>query len=921
MIPERELPLLAQKLKPFMLPWIEAGAGAGAGGGGGLAAHVLATPSGLGPFHLVSGLSAGQALVATGASAARFAALQHSQLGGVTANQHHNQAHLLATNAGLGSDHTMSGATAGHVLRASSSTTAAFAQLQHGDLGGVTADQHHAQLHGITDAAHHSIGGSNYDVVGKTGAGALGLIPSNSNVSGVSVETLVRATAAGASTFKDLIATVNVQTPAISTGGGDLALNPASGIATVASLHTTTRVRSPLVENATGDLKLDASTDLIRVQASVRLQSDNYASQVTGWGIDYTGGADFRYLFVDEMHAKSFIADLEQALAGGQIISKSVAVVYANFTLPAASGSTTFVVRDLPSATGMACFVNGDIVRFRKFTRAAGSLTIADAWGVVTLDTSYGVSGFDAATKTQRYSFVRSAGGLAGTASGTIAADALVLDYGTSGNGIYEVNAIDGAYALNSPYLQFIKWTTHPQNGQEVRLRLGNLRGITAQADEYGLFAGDGVTDADSYIRLSSFTNRLNNLPMEWWIGGTKAVSVDTTSGINIVATGAYDYDRSYSFSYGGVLVGGVQHFTNAGACTTRLVADRTTVAGGDASVDVDAVADTSGIGTVTISGETEGGRYGRVAAAATATTAAVAIDLYDGTNTANYDFVSTYAAFDKPLRLTYGGTNATPNLQFGDVDTGFYAIAAGQINATINGTDRLAITATGLAVTGSVDVSTSVLTPIVNETTGVAVQYNGATKLATTSGGVAVTGTLDASTSVVTPIVNETTGVSVQFNGSTKIATKTDGVTVTGEVDASAAYARSGTTGYIFVPLVVASLTDGGSVQWTGSVNKTEGTYTFDMAAAANGSVPTAAKAVLVLFSCQFATASNNSYIAARPRGGSTNHMAMRGLVANISLDLQGVVGLDATYGDIEVVVTGATANNCVARLLGYYI
>lgn len=55
----------------------------------------------------------------------------------------HDQSHVLATGTALGPDHTMSGATAGDVLRALSSTTAAFDVLQHGDLGGVGSGDHH----------------------------------------------------------------------------------------------------------------------------------------------------------------------------------------------------------------------------------------------------------------------------------------------------------------------------------------------------------------------------------------------------------------------------------------------------------------------------------------------------------------------------------------------------------------------------------------------------------------------------------------------------------------------------------------------------------------------------------------------------------------------------------------------------------
>ena len=79
--------------------------------------------------------------------------------------------------------------------------------------------------------------------------------------------------------------------------------------------------------------------------AGVSIEASSYASQTTGWRVTDAGEADFRYLYVDEMHAKSFIADLEQALAGGQIIAKSVAQLYSNFTAPAAGGSQSALKR------------------------------------------------------------------------------------------------------------------------------------------------------------------------------------------------------------------------------------------------------------------------------------------------------------------------------------------------------------------------------------------------------------------------------------------------------------------------------------------------------------------------------------------------------------------------------------------------
>ena len=109
----------------------------------------------------------------------------------------------------------------------------------------------------------------------------------------------------------------------------------------------------------------------VRVGPANQIKTANYASQTTGWSISYDGEGDFRYLYADEMHVKVFIADLEQALAGGQIISKSVAQLSQPLR-PRLRAADCLYVRDLPSAQGMQVFQNGDVVRLRKFTRSCG---------------------------------------------------------------------------------------------------------------------------------------------------------------------------------------------------------------------------------------------------------------------------------------------------------------------------------------------------------------------------------------------------------------------------------------------------------------------------------------------------------------------------------------------------------------------
>jgi len=63
--------------------------------------------------------------------------------------------HVIATNVGLGGEHTISGAAAGYVLRALSATTAAMAQLQHSDLGGIGSNTHSQIDTHLADATKH----------------------------------------------------------------------------------------------------------------------------------------------------------------------------------------------------------------------------------------------------------------------------------------------------------------------------------------------------------------------------------------------------------------------------------------------------------------------------------------------------------------------------------------------------------------------------------------------------------------------------------------------------------------------------------------------------------------------------------------------------------------------------------------------
>ncbi|HXH05847.1 MAG TPA: hypothetical protein VNI83_04580 [Vicinamibacterales bacterium] len=320
------------------------------------------------------------------------------------------------------------------------------------------------------------------------------------------------------------------------------------------------------------------------------VQSPTYASQTTGWRISSAGEADFRYLFVDEMHAKSLIADLELAGAGGQIIAKSVAMVSQTFSCPAAGGTATLWVRDLPSAANMAAFEANDWVVLRTFSRSGGALTIGDCVGQV----SGYADGTGANEGQQSWTFTRGSGGSAGSmSSGTqVQPDALAIDYGISGNGYWEVNAIDGVYGANSPYAQVVTWTTAPvAANRTVRTRIGRLRGITG-TDEYGLLAGTYAVTGGAYFRASNANFDISGITARWWSGTSNVITIAPGGGNPYIGIGN---PAPSSYNSTGIFLGwssGAARLSLVGSGGDRLTWDGTnltttgTIRGGQTDYD-----------------------------------------------------------------------------------------------------------------------------------------------------------------------------------------------------------------------------------------------------------------------------------------------------------------------------------------------
>lgn len=186
-------------------------------------------------------------------------------------------------------------------------------------------------------------------------------------------------------------------------------------------------------------LSLDGgSHNTIFIEYDTAVQSTRFASEVYGWRIEHDGTANFGNLSVNELSAKALTAEVEQALAGSQIISKSSAMLSQNFTVPVPGATSDLVVKSFTGYSAFRVFADGDYIRLRYMTREGQAFNIADCWGTVVWAST------DESSLSQTYTFTRSAIPNSGTANAgqIIETGALALDYGVSGSGFIETTAV-----------------------------------------------------------------------------------------------------------------------------------------------------------------------------------------------------------------------------------------------------------------------------------------------------------------------------------------------------------------------------------------------------------------------------------------------------------------------------------------------
>jgi len=275
-------------------------------------------------------------------------------------------------------------------------------------------------------------------------------------------------------------------------------------------------------DTMTGDLTFDTGANI---------ESSDYVAETTGWQITEAGDADFRSIYADALVVQAFTAEVAQALAGEDFLTKSVTLLEEDYTVPS-SGTTgeLIKVKDLQGISGIAAFEQDDWLRMRVVDAGAG-LTVYDVYAKVT---NVGAISNGVQEYTVTIDHVDSGG-----VGQKINAGSVVLDYGQSGDYFIERSVLNRTTAGDYnrvPYDRIVQWTNtggsgSPRAGDGATFTtisvVGNL-GVydSTYNGEFGFYSSKALLTDD--IIVGSLDKTGNYL------------SFDNTFGLTVVADTAY---------------------------------------------------------------------------------------------------------------------------------------------------------------------------------------------------------------------------------------------------------------------------------------------------------------------------------------------------------------------------------------------
>lgn len=577
------------------------GGGGGSGGGGGLIAHDLD-----GVYH--TGTLSWAKVNKIGSDLADLETRQYASLT--------NRGHALA-----GADHTASGLTTGHTLRATGATTFAWAQLQHGDLGGVTANQHHNQQHNIV-GGDHTVTGAQWQVVGLTGTNTLGLLTPSYDPG--SAAAILRTADDGSLNIADELLTADATQRNVWINSGTPDGSAALRVQAYANDDVTVHIKQK--SGQTGRLwKVSdaAGQELIVLTNNGSLQSGNpgFVSGLTGWQMTPEGRLEaLDGWFRGELHASIFVMDEFHATGGTLVVATagplendavidSTTVQTLAFAIDTADvgGVAAFSI-DTADVGGVAAFAIETVQNYLDITDpASGHAQIFGIGDTLRCKTFNGtgvydiwltVIGVEDQTDYWRYYVVKRSG-----TDTILPAGSAVISYGQAGDGRILLTS-DLNYA---PYLDVFTVGAEPWNGDLIpHTRLGRLDGVGVDGvggvEQYGLIAGTDLSDNDSpYVVVSNTQVKLHKVNLQSYNGVNQTVDL-TAAGAFKLGTGVANPNTtglSFDPVTGNLAIG------NASYPGTVTVRGSITVTGGDAATQTYAsnAATAAGIAAVATAG------------------------------------------------------------------------------------------------------------------------------------------------------------------------------------------------------------------------------------------------------------------------------------------------------------------------------
>ena len=236
------------------------------------------------------------------------------------------------------------------------------------------------------------------------------------------------------------------------------------------------------------------------MQVDMGLGHSGYVAELSHWYITPGGLGDFRTLLADELRVEAFIAEVEEALAGSDFLTKSFGTLDQPFEVPSSNPVGTrkdLTVQDLDGLGALAVFNNetdkeDDTLRLRIVDRSDGGLTVADVW-LRAIAGSYTDNG----DGTQTWTVEILQAGDQGIGAGLTAPEgSIVLDYGVPGDFLIERSVLNPDSGDIAPYDRMLKWTDpdgnripDPSDFEVLNLR-GRLDGLPkARATGFGVYS------------------------------------------------------------------------------------------------------------------------------------------------------------------------------------------------------------------------------------------------------------------------------------------------------------------------------------------------------------------------------------------------------------------------------------------------